>query len=60
MKIRKYGVYMGSPLAPFLANLFMGHYKSEILFYRRYVDWIFFVCFQQSLMLLQLYQLRLF
>ena len=38
---------MGSPLAPVLANLFMGHnenawlenYKdSRILFYRRYVD----------------------
>ena len=38
---------MGSPLAPDLANLFMGHnekdwiknYKgSKILFYRRYVD----------------------
>ena len=41
------GVSMGSPLAPVLANLFMGHnekdwienYKgSKILFYRRYVD----------------------
>ena len=39
-------VSMGSPLAPVLANLFMGHhekiwldnFKSEILFYRRYVD----------------------
>ena len=38
---------MGSPLAPVLANLFMGHheriwlenYKAfSILFYRRYVD----------------------
>ena len=38
---------MGSPLAPVLANLFMGHNEklwlenfqgSEILFYRRYVD----------------------
>ena len=38
---------MGSPLAPVLANLFMGHHEkswlenldaSEILFYRRYVD----------------------
>ena len=38
---------MGSPLAPVLANLFMGHHAklwlgnfqgSEILFYRRYVD----------------------
>ena len=41
------GVSMGSPLAPVLANLFMGHnekdwienYKgSKTLFYRRYVD----------------------
>jgi len=41
------GVVMGSPLASFLANLFMGHHEklwlenfqgSEILFYRRYVD----------------------
>ena len=41
------GVSRGSPLAPVLANLFMGHnenawlenYKdSRILFYRRYVD----------------------
>ena len=39
------GVAMGSPLAPVLANLFMGHhekiwlenYNSDILFYRRYV-----------------------
>ena len=40
-------VAMGSPLAPVLANLFMGHGEklwlqnnqdSEILFYRRYVD----------------------
>ena len=38
---------MGSPLAPVLANLFMGHHEkswlenfetSEILFYPRYVD----------------------
>ena len=37
---------MGSPLAPVLANLFMGHHEmnwpdtspSEIPFYRRYVD----------------------
>ena len=37
----------GSPLAPVLANLFMGHHEktwleryrdSEVLFYRRYVD----------------------
>ena len=41
------GVAMGSPLAPVLANLFMGHHEklwlgnfqgSEILFYRGYVD----------------------
>jgi len=41
------GVAMGSPLAPVLANLFMGHHEriwlenykaSSILFYRRYVD----------------------
>ena len=41
------GVARGSPLAPVLANLFMGHHEkswlenfdaSEILFYRRYVD----------------------
>ena len=45
------GVAMGSPLAPILANLFMGHHeniwlrnynaKSSPLFYRRYVDDIF-------------------
>ena len=38
---------MGSPLAPVLANLFMGHHEktwldnyslSEVVFYRRYVD----------------------
>ena len=41
------GVSMGSPLAPVLANLFMGHHEkiwlenfnnSDVLFYRRYVD----------------------
>ena len=44
---------MGSPLAPVLANLFMGHHEKiwleqyqgpEVLFYRRYVDdtfWLF-------------------
>ena len=41
------GVAMGSPLAPVLANLFMGHHEriwlenykaSSILLYRRYVD----------------------
>jgi hypothetical protein len=41
------GVAMGSPLAPVLANLFMGHHENawlqnfnsaKILFYRRYVD----------------------
>ena len=44
------GVTMGSPLAPILANLFMGHHEkswlenykdSKILIYRRYVDDIF-------------------
>ena len=44
------GVAMGSPLAPVLANLFMGHHEriwlenyrtSQILFCRRYVDDIF-------------------
>ncbi len=38
---------MGSPLAPVLANFFMGHYEklwlnnysgSKVLYYRRYVD----------------------
>ena len=41
------GVAMGSPLAPVLANLFMGHHEKiwleqylgpDVLFYRRYVD----------------------
>ena len=41
------GVAIGSPFAPVLSNLFMGHHEklwlenfqdSEILFYRRYVD----------------------
>ena len=40
------GVSVGSPLAPVLANLFMGHHEkmwldtfsSGIFFYRRYVD----------------------
>ena len=41
------GVAMGSPLAPVLANLFLGHYENiwlnkyhgpSVLFYRRYVD----------------------
>ena len=41
------GVAMGSPLAPVLANLFMGHHEknwldnyssSQVLFYRHYVD----------------------
>ena len=44
------GVAMGSPLAPALANLFLGHFESfwlkepkasKVLFYRRYVDDIF-------------------
>ena len=43
---------MGSPLAPILANLFMGHYEqiwinqfpsADLLYYRRYVDDIFCV-----------------
>ena len=46
------GVAMGSPLAPVLANLFMGHHEhiwlsqyenTKPLFYRRYVDDIFAV-----------------
>ena len=41
------GVAMGSPLAPVLANLLMGHHEKiwlenykgpEVIFYRRYVD----------------------
>ena len=48
-------VAMGSPLAPTLANLFMGHHEqnwlgnskaSNVLFYKRYVDDIF--CFFES------------
>ena len=44
---QKDGVSMGSPLAPVLANLFMGHHeniwlqnysKSKLSFYRRYFD----------------------
>ena len=44
------GVAMGSPLAPVLANLFLGHHEKiwlknyqgpSNLFYRRYVDDIF-------------------
>ena len=46
------GVAMGSPLAPVLANLFMGHHEniwleqygdSEVLFYLRFVDDTFFL-----------------
>ena len=42
-----YGVAMGSPLAPVLANLFLGHYENtwlnnyqgpSVQSYRRYVD----------------------
>ena len=41
---------MGSPLAPVLANFFMGHYErlwlekytgTQVLDYRRYVDVVF-------------------
>ena len=48
------GVAMGSPLAPVLVNLFMGHHGklwlenfqgSEILFYRRHVDDTFLFIF---------------
>ena len=44
------GVAMGSPLAPALANLFLGHHENkwlsdpkanEVIFYKRYVDDIF-------------------
>ena len=47
---------MGSPLAPVLANFFMGHYErlwlekytgTKVLYYRRYVDDII-CCFQNS------------
>jgi len=50
--LKRDGVAMGSPLAPVLANLFMGHHEniwletyrvSKISFYRRYVDDTFFV-----------------
>ena len=46
------GVAMGSPLAPNLANIFMGHHEKgwirnyiygELLSYKRYVDDIFAV-----------------
>lgn len=46
------GVAMGSPPAPVLANLFMGHHEKiwleqyqgpEVLFYRRYMDDTFFL-----------------
>ena len=47
---------MGSPLAPVLANFFMGHYEglwlekftgTQVLYYRRYIDDII-CCFQNS------------
>ena len=47
---------MGSPLAPVLANFFMGHYEKfwlnnytgpKVLYYRRYVDDII-CCFRNS------------
>ena len=50
---------MGSPLAPILANLFMGHHEklwlenfqgSEMLFYRRYVDDTFCLYFTRNMM----------
>ena len=50
------GMAMGSPLAPVLANFFMGHYErlwlekytgTQVLYYRRYVDDII-CCFQNS------------
>ena len=54
-----YGVAMGSPLAPVLANLFMDHHEkiwlqnyasNNLLFYRRYVDVTFclFDCVQDA------------
>ena len=52
------GVAMGSPLAPVLANFFMGHYErlwfekytdTQVLYYRRYVDDII-CCFQILMM----------
>ena len=51
------GVAMGSPLAPVLTNLFMGHHEkawlqnfnsAEILFYRRYVDDTFCLFYSES------------
>ena len=53
------GVSMGSPLAPVLANLFMGHHEkiwlenfnnSDVLIYRRYIM-IFFAYLLRNLML---------
>ena len=50
------GVAMGSPLAPVLANFFMGHYEKlwlnnytgpNVLQYRRYVDDIICTLFQK-------------
>ena len=50
------GVAMGSPLAPVLANFFMGHYEKlwlnnytglKVLYYRRYVD-VIICCFKNS------------
>ena len=46
---------MGSPLAPMLANFFMGHYEKlrlnytgpKVLYYSRYVDDII-CCFKNS------------
>ena len=51
------GVAMGSPLAPLLANFFIGHYEKlwlnnytgpKVLYYRRYVDDTI-CCFKNSI-----------
>ena len=51
------GVAMGSPLAPILANLFMGHHENKWIenykgnkpnYYKRYVDDIFAVFYSED------------
>ena len=57
------GVAMGSPLAPVLANLFLGHHENmwlknyqgpSNLFYRRYVDDVFCVFDNETSLALRL------